>query len=394
MNNYDDIAYYNNMNGSWSSGSWNSLYATADDTQSFDSECYEYECDTASLPSLYSYSSEDTSTLETHDFDYDKVYTPRRTIYGFRYEKMSSIAEDFEFIQKAMNPTTDDVPYTLLSPRPMSWYESSSKSSSSCHNDIYEESVKGSCAVAAEESDDERSKQSDETLSLQGSVAKCTWKSISKPDAVNMNEIINMENRERIKRNANRQRNQNAVTTTTTSPHRQQHHQREQKPHTNNRGARKKNGYERNSDNSDATNTNRRSAQRCTTIPSKAPKRRSLLLEKNDKDHKDHVTIQNANHRDTSSVSSSISGNQIVMSRLCKFGKSCTNKKSNCGRCHGYHEWRPPQCKWVGKAEHLKSCHRIHENESKMEYLKRMVNMENTFYSKNKEIYLKNFRFS
>ena len=66
-----------------------------------------------------------------------------------------------------------------------------------------------------------------------------------------------------------------------------------------------------------------------------------------------------------------------------------TNPNCNCQYSHHLEEWTPRSCHYESSCYKKDKCPYYHTNESKMNYLKRLFTIEDTFYYKNKQKFTK-----
>ena len=115
----------------------------------------------------------------------------------------------------------------------------------------------------------------------------------------------------------------------------------------------------------------------------------------NNHHNNDHYNNNDNNNNNNNNRRSSLllrEDNKVVIDRkrLCKFGLKCSMKNS-CDRTHSVDDWTPQLCKFAKGCRNLNRCKYIHSNESKKECLTRLVNIADTFYHRNRQIYIKNF---
>lgn len=302
-----------------------------------DGSCHsEYECD-ISLRSLHSYSSYETTLSDLE----------LCTAKDKKFRRMTTLDQDFQMIERLLVQRKDDA-------------------------------LRGEDVVS-----DNDSVSSFEPVLTKTVPAVAPWVAIQKTQVVSMTSIIQDE--ATIKKQP---------VSTATNNHRTRN-TRDDGAYNGKVGANgRRQQYQGRYNNADGSKTshhhkqpenpgtlNGRNPRNNNTNTKSPPPRKSLLLSKND-------NISSA-RSDTISVRSD--PNASDNSRICKFGSKCAHK-SRCGRAHSYNEWEPRMCRFATSCKSMTSCRYIHAKETKEVYLRRMVDTVDTFYHKNKEMYIKSFR--
>jgi hypothetical protein len=321
----------------------------------YDDGYSEYESDTSSHPSLHSYSSNETS----HSIDYSPHVVSTPVVH---VPIMTSIAEDFAIIQGM-----------LQRPAVRPVRKGTSKNNQQSTTVVDEEDVKSHISC------DEKS----ETLStseVSTSSVAVPWKNVEKNNTISLSNIIQDEVHHQMKET--RLKEQKALVERNARISHENKYRQQGNDRNNQKRRDRRESDQKSSPNHDHSNDG--SNQR----------RRSLLLGGVDpKPVKAFAPQQQTSRhpqKDTSSVSSK-SSTTTDLSRLCKFGKACS-ETSKCGRAHRFDEWSPRRCRSAKGCKTPRTCNYIHQNESKQVYLKRIVDIQDTFYHKNRQIYLKNFK--
>lgn len=317
----------------------------------------EYESDTSSHRSLHSYSSNETS----HAFDYSSNVVSGHNLH---VPTMTSIAEDFEIIRDMLQSPVVRTP--LVTKGCIATTHDKSKTVHKNEDEMVD--VKSDTSS----SDDEKS-----VLSISSVVVP--WKKVENNTTISLTNIIQDEVHHQMKETRLKEQKAQAERNARSS-HENKYRQSGNDRNNNNQRRRERKSPPTHDQNHDHRDT---------------PRRRSLLLGGTDpKPPKAFVPSQTQttkNHqKDTGSVSSK-SSTTTDLSRLCKFGKACS-ETSKCGRAHTFEEWCPRRCRAAKSCKSPRQCTYIHQNESKQVYLKRIVEVHDTFYHKNRQIYLKNFK--
>lgn len=320
------------------------------DNESSSSNFSEYECDISSR-SLHSYSSCETFS------DSDMCYK------DMKFHRMTTLEQDFQMIEKLF--LANSVDYTC--------------EEKECSDDM----------------SDELSTTSDSTSHSENTPKIVPWLQVQKTEKVLLTSIIENESVMTAKAaslEASRKKKEEEAAVK-----RQQQYNNNQRYNNN----KKKPSYQKHDDSATTTSSGSGSSSRRNhnnnhsnhsnhNHNTEPPRRRSLLLSKNDPEVSSSSSPSHRAH-DTASVKSD--PNASDNSRICKFGNKCVHK-TKCGRAHTYDEWEPRKCRFVTSCKMMSTCRYIHSKESKAKYLARMIDMEETFYNKNREMYIKNFKIT
>ena len=322
--------------------------------EGYDDSCpSEYECD-ISLRSLHSYSSYDTTLSDLEVCPKDK-----------KFRRMTTLEQDFQMIERLLVRKKDG-------------------------------------AEKAEDVSDNVSVSSSDSIPTKSSApVVAPWLAMQKKETVSMTSIIHDESTmKRTPPSSTRHPNPHARDMSyhhnDNHPNRRPNDKGDRQNGKNNANGRRQQ-YQGRYNNADGSKTSHQKQKEnpmqvesedrnkyTSHRPSPPPVRKSLLLSKGDV----NVNISSA-RSDTVSVRSD--PNASDNSRICKFGTKCVHK-SRCGRAHSYNEWEPRMCRFATSCKSLANCRYIHAKESKEKYLRRMVDTADTFYHKNREMYIKSFR--
>lgn len=387
-NNMDGAVYttnfYNNNNMS-GIGSYNTNQGYGEEEDVGGEYDSEYEWDLSSNQSLHSYSSADTFS------DSDFCLARHPTTVSASFKKMTTITQDLEMIDEFLRVTPlkaiqSIADATIVVEQPLKRVVSVEMSNRS--KLMY-------ARLEARKAAEEMMKVPDAPPPPPPSEEDIPWKKTDKTDNLSLRTIISDENLifiteqkkieeakallERERANyMNRGQNQR-----NSQQQRRDYNNKDRRGSMAGQRQAPKQGNERH----ERLMTNNKQTTGGGTIPSNPPKRVSLLRRDDNKTHSKTTAS------DTRSTVSSDHSTAADMSRICKFAAKCSFK-SKCGRAHAYNEWEPRKCHFTKGCKSMRTCRYIHDKESKSEYLRRIVQIEDTFYNKNKEIYLKNFNLS
>lgn len=389
-NNYDDYdsheeVYesdtFNTQHESYGYESYlSSSYCEYDDSSEYESD------DICSTRSSLSYSS-----LESHDF----VDTNVSQVVPSSFPVMSTILEDFTMIDKLLiASSTQSSSKVIQSPIDMK------NSDKSISNDTSNDDLKDTVNDVSELKESSPSTPSTQFKPWKSLEVVSQTEHVSLSTIMENEEMENIRNREEEKKRMSEmeQRNKYPNRKSSRQPNKQQrttHHERPPERPKLLQSSKSKEGIVKESVNKwmkpPQIDNKGVSKSKIVNENKQSIRRRSLLLRDDP---------QSSSNNESVSVCSTTSGStttntNVDLTRICKFGKACKEMSSKCGRSHALDEWSPRQCRQSFKScRSGNRCRYIHSSESKKSFLRRILDFEDTFYNKNKEMYLKNFKLS